>query len=83
MSGRRPRNHGAPGHTAECGIFHNMGCDCPPAPATLDADPVKMPPYEVELLGLSTIITVLERMTPAERRRSLNYLNDRYGKAAQ
>lgn len=36
------------------------------------------PPEQVELLGLSVIVTVLERMSPIERTRSLRWLLDRY-----
>lgn len=36
------------------------------------------PPEQVELLGLSVIVTVLERMSPTERTRSLKWLLDRY-----
>lgn len=32
-----------------------------------------------ELLGLGVMVTVLERMSPDERRRSLAYLDDRFG----
>lgn len=35
-------------------------------------------PDQVELLGLSVLVTVLERMTADERRRCLHYLTDRY-----
>ena len=35
---------------------------------------------QVELMGLSVMVTVLDRMTPDERARSLTYLTDRFGK---
>ena len=36
-------------------------------------------PTQVELLGLGVMVEVLDRMSPDERRRSLAYLNDRFG----
>lgn len=48
-------------------------------PPQLDTEPMPISPHQVELLGLGVLVTVLERMSPAERRRSLAYLNDRYG----
>jgi hypothetical protein len=59
----------------------------PPIPTTLPINQMRrelgMPPfpgtaaYEVELLG--RCVTAFGQMSPAEQRRALNYLNDRYG----
>ena len=38
-------------------------------------------PHQVELIGLGVMTTVMERMSPAERRRALAYLTDRYAEA--
>jgi len=49
-------------------------------PGWKEFDEVPAPaPEQVELLGLSVMVTVLERMSPAERARSLKWLLDRYG----
>ena len=39
-------------------------------------------PEQLEFMGLSVMVTVLERMAPAERRRCLAYLTARYADAA-
>lgn len=48
-------------------------------PPQLDTEPRPINPEQVELIGLGVMVTVLERMSPDERRRSLAYLCDRYG----
>lgn len=46
---------------------------------TLDTMAQTIAHSDVELLGLSVLLDVMERMTVDERRRALRYLNDRYG----
>jgi hypothetical protein len=60
------------------GVIRPEDVPAPPGPALgyVRADPT---PDQVELLGLGVMVTVLERMTPAERRRALAYLADRFG----
>lgn len=40
---------------------------------------LEMTAERTELLGLSVLITVMDRLTLAERRRALTYLTDRFG----
>lgn len=48
-------------------------------PGWLAPDQAIAMPVSVELLGLDVMVTVMERLSPAERRRALAYLADRFG----
>ncbi|MEU7591419.1 hypothetical protein AB0A95_34650 [Micromonospora sp. NPDC049230] len=48
-----------------------------------ELDAVPMSPDQKETLGLSLMVTIMERMTPAERRRTLAFLTDRFEQGAE